>query len=152
MATPWSPMTFYSESQFRTPLESELFAQAVADATEAQKLASEFIGLNRYEEAERLHLRALEVKLRIGCPEASLAISYNSMGAMYTRMGRLDEAKEYLQKALHIREGNSECGKELSSAFTRMYLAKVLEMQGDLRGAKDLRKMAPPRKMLLSWA
>ncbi|KAH9937713.1 uncharacterized protein B0H18DRAFT_971944 [Fomitopsis serialis] len=54
--------------------------------------------------------------------------------------GRLDEAKTYLQKALRV--------PRTRSAFTRMYLAKVLEMQGDLRGAKDMRKLGWPKKML----
>lgn len=126
------------------PNDLKALDQAIEDATRAQKL--ELIGL--YDMAEPLHLKAIAAKERIvGCSEISKAISYNAIGAMYTRMGRLDEAKSYLEKALRIREGNQDC-HELDAAATRMYLAKVLEMQGDLAAAKELRKIGWPKKML----
>lgn len=104
--------------------------------------------MGRYDIAEPLHLKAIAAKERIiGCSESSLAISYNALGSMYMTMDRLDEAKTYLEKALRIREGNRDC-PEVDATVTRMYLANVLEMQGDLAGAKGLRKLGWPKKML----
>lgn len=142
MASLHSPYKLIS-CESEDPRDWEVLQQAIDDTGTAQRL--ELMGLRDI--AEPLHLKALAAKERmVGCPEISKAISYNALGAMYTRMGRLDEAKSYLEKALRIREGNRDC-HELDAAATRMYLAKVLEMQGDLNGAKDLRKLGWPKKM-----
>lgn len=143
MSSAHSPYKFFTcDSQ--NPSEWEALQQAISDSSQAQRLA--VMGL--YDVAEPLHLRAIAAKERIaGCSAVSIAISYNGLGSMYTRMGRLDEAKSYLEKALRIREENQDCS-ELDAAVTRMYLAKVLEMQGNLVGAKKLRKLGWPKKML----
>ena len=143
MANPYS-LFKVTACRFSNPGEDELIRQSMSDATYAQRLAL----MGQYGEAEKLHLQALAVKeCVLGCSEVSTAVSYNAMGDMYTRMGRLDEAKTYLQKALHIREGNPKC-HELDAAVTRMYLGKVLEMQGDLAGAKKLRRLGWRNEML----
>lgn len=94
--------------------------------------------ISRFEDVEQLHLRAIAAKERIaGTKHYHI---HNAIEDMYTAMGRSDGATPCLEKALRIREEDQNCAG-IDVTVTRMYLAKALEMQGDLTGAKRLRKV-----------
>lgn len=57
------------------------------------------------QEAIRLYRQALEAKLRsVGEHHISTGISLNSLGAELKKVGRYEEAKGYLERALEVRE------------------------------------------------
>lgn len=59
--------------------------------------------------AERLHLRALDLKQRGLGPNAyTTSITHNALGELYLKMNRLDDAEAQLIKAIAIR--NSQPG------------------------------------------
>ncbi|KAI0724580.1 hypothetical protein C8T65DRAFT_626969 [Cerioporus squamosus] len=89
------------------------------------------------EGAERMHLRAIEVKeASLGPDNFTTAVSYNGLGELYLTMQRLDKAEEYLNKALRVREHS---GPKSDLAVTRDNLAKLYEMKGDLPAAQEMR-------------
>ncbi|KZT02694.1 uncharacterized protein LAESUDRAFT_684918 [Laetiporus sulphureus 93-53] len=99
--------------------------------------------------AEQMHLRAIKVKERsLGTEHIKTALSYNAIGELYTKMGRLDDAKEFLQKSVRIRDASRNPVDELDAAGSRENLAIVYEMQGNLHRAKELRRVGFPDKML----
>ncbi|KAJ3488245.1 hypothetical protein NLI96_g2966 [Meripilus lineatus] len=88
--------------------------------------------------AEAKDLEAIRVKeAAFGSSHITTAISYNSLGEVYIRMGRLDDAERYLNLALAVRE---KIGMRNDLAGTRDNLAQVYEMRGDLQKAKEYRR------------
>ena len=89
------------------------------------------------EGAERMHLRAIEVKeASLGPGDMTTAVSYNGLGELYLTMQRLDKAEEYLNKALRVREHS---GPKSDLSVTRDNLAKLYEMKGNLQAAQEMR-------------
>ncbi|OJT04665.1 hypothetical protein TRAPUB_4459 [Trametes pubescens] len=87
--------------------------------------------------AERVHLQAIQVKeAGLGTDHFTTAVSYNGLGELYLKMDRLDEAEEYLNKALRIR---SHSGPKADLAVTRDNLGRLHEMRGDMQAAQDIR-------------
>jgi tetratricopeptide (TPR) repeat protein len=59
---------------------------------------------NNLEAAERAYLSALHLRrLRLGDDAYSLARVRNELGELYLKMGRLEEAREYLEDAERVR-------------------------------------------------
>ena len=121
-----------------TSLESlAIFQEAAAPNNEALRLsrAGDLAG------AERLHLKALDVKLRNMGPTAfSTSISYNELGETYLKMRELEKAESNLKKAIEIRSMYPTYA--FDAAVSREYLAQVYEMRGDLVKAKKTRLSA----------
>lgn len=95
-----------------------------------------------FQAAERVYLQAIQVKeAGLGTEHFTTAVSYNGLGELYLKMDRLDEAGEYLNKALRIR---SVSGPKVDLAYTRDNLGKLHEMRGDLEAAQDIRLQGAP--------
>ncbi|TFY62918.1 hypothetical protein EVJ58_g3566 [Rhodofomes roseus] len=125
------------------------YAQAISQGTYFNNTAQQLMKISRYEEAERLHKQAIEVKERgLGKDHITTALSYNAIGETYIQMKRLDDAEMYLQKALNIREASPRAMDEIDAAVTRENLAVVYEMRGDLPRARQLRRVGSPNNML----
>ncbi|WP_434388243.1 tetratricopeptide repeat protein [Melittangium boletus] len=77
------------------------------DATRAEALSTEAIvyqGLGRYEDARRLHARALELRREVLGPEHPLvAASLNNLGSVLSAMGKFEEARDDFERALALR-------------------------------------------------
>ncbi|KAI0361587.1 hypothetical protein OH77DRAFT_1417867 [Trametes cingulata] len=92
--------------------------------------------------AERAHLEAIRVKeAGLGTDHFTTAVSYNGLGELYLKMGRLDQAEEYLNKALRVR---SQSGPKVDLAVTRDNLGQLYEMKGDLKAAQEIRLQGAP--------
>ncbi|OBZ78943.1 hypothetical protein A0H81_01107 [Grifola frondosa] len=108
---------------------------------EAQRLVRE----GNFQAAELKHLRAIELKERgLGLDHITTALSWNAIGELYIKMGRLDEAEGYLQKALRVR---SNSGPASDAAATRDNLARIYEIRGNLQAAKTMRLAGAPDKI-----
>ncbi|EIW64650.1 uncharacterized protein TRAVEDRAFT_112059 [Trametes versicolor FP-101664 SS1] len=95
-----------------------------------------------FQAAERVYLQAIQVKeAGLGTEHFTTAVSYNGLGELYLKMDRLDEAGEYLNKALRIR---SVSGPKVDLAYTRDNLGRLHEMRGDLEAAQDIRLQGAP--------
>ncbi|KAL4260091.1 polyprenol kinase family protein [Pleurotus pulmonarius] len=95
-----------------------------------------------FTEAERLYLRAIEVKERhLGPSAITTALSRNALGEVYLQMGRMVEAEDNLTKALEVRTAG---GPPFDAAVTRENLAQLAEMRGRMSDAKALRLAGAP--------
>ncbi|KAF4574279.1 hypothetical protein EYR36_005612 [Pleurotus pulmonarius] len=95
-----------------------------------------------FTEAERLYLRAIEVKERhLGPSAITTALSRNALGEVYLQMGRMAEAEDNLTKALEVRNAG---GPPFDAAVTRENLAQLAEMRGRMSDAKALRLAGAP--------
>ncbi|KAF8974042.1 hypothetical protein BDZ97DRAFT_2053638 [Flammula alnicola] len=87
--------------------------------------------------AERLNLEAIATKERgLGLDHPTTALSYNALGELYLKQKRLDEAENYLMKAVAIRNVK---GAAFDAAVSRENLAQLQELRGDLVKAKEIR-------------
>lgn len=128
-----------------TPMTTTIHSsESMAVAQEAVALNNEGLRLSEtgdFAGAERLHLKALDIKLRGMGPSAfSTSISYNELGETYIRMHELEKAESNLKKAIEIR--NMYPNHAFDAAVSREYLAQVYEMRGDLVKAKETRLSA----------
>lgn len=121
-----------------TSMESMAVAQQAAELNnEGLRLS----GAGDFAGAERLHLKALDIKLRGMGPTAfSTSISYNELGETYIKMRELEKAESNLKKAIEIR--NMYPDNAFDAAVSRENLAQVYEMRGDLAKAKETRLSA----------
>uniref|UniRef100_A0A8H8CRP7 MalT-like TPR region domain-containing protein n=1 Tax=Psilocybe cubensis TaxID=181762 RepID=A0A8H8CRP7_PSICU len=84
--------------------------------------------------AEQLHLEAIVLKERIlGVDHLATAISYNGLAVVYLKLRRLDEAENYLSKAVRIRNAS---GGPFDAAVSRENMGQLYELRGDLTRAK----------------
>lgn len=128
------------------------FAQATAIGVQLNNQALRLSQEGDLEGAERLHLQAIKVKEHgFGRDNIKTALSYNAIGELYTKMGRLDKAEEYLEKAVKIRDASTSDADEFDAAVSRENLAIVYEMRGNLRRAKELRRVGSPDRMLCAY-
>ncbi|KLO14486.1 hypothetical protein SCHPADRAFT_313675 [Schizopora paradoxa] len=96
-----------------------------------------------YAGAERLHLRALEVKIRaLGTEDIRVAITYNELGETQLRLNKLDEAEVNLRHAVAIRDAHDKLS--LDAAVSRENLAQLLEARFKLDQAKAERVRGAP--------
>jgi tetratricopeptide (TPR) repeat protein len=96
----------------------------------------------RYEEAEPLIKRALEIRERmLGANHPDTAISLNSLAVIYENQGRYKEAEPLIKRALEIRE-RALGGNHPDTATSLNDLAGVYESQGQYEEAEPLYKRA----------
>jgi hypothetical protein len=72
------------------------------------------------------------------------ALNQNSLGKLYIKMGRVDEAEAVLQATPSLR------AKDLDTTVTRENLVQVYEARGDLRAAKEMKNRGLPDKLVCS--
>lgn len=135
MGTPFFIVTEDPDS----PTVKAIFAAAGLNnaAVEAQKDG-------HFEVAAELHRQALAAKLALHDPESpTVAISYEGLGTALRLGGKLLEAREYHEKALYIREyiefGGLGKGSREDAADTRDSLACILESEGRMKEAREMR-------------
>lgn len=117
------------------------FAEATRQGSELNNAALALRKAGDLKGAERLDLQAIRVKeAGLGKDHISTAISYNSLGEVYIRMGKLDEAEPYLLRALEVRRVD---GPKSDLAGTLDNLAQIYEMRGDLNKAREYRREGP---------
>ncbi|KAI1136046.1 hypothetical protein F5Y05DRAFT_415643 [Hypoxylon sp. FL0543] len=100
-----------------------------------------------FDRAISLQRRALALKRR-AYPELSIqtAISFNNLGEALFRAGKLDEADEYFQKALAVRETQ---GPAQDVAATRDNIGALREAQGRFDEAREIRLRGAEKKQML---
>lgn len=84
-----------------------------------------------FSSAMRYQEEALAIDERIG-NRYSLGVSYNSIGNLYIRVGRLADAKHYLEKA---RDVGMEIQSETLKMYNKLFWSKYLEAKGDFKNA-----------------
>lgn len=118
---------------------------AVIASTEGVALNNEALKLSDQgdlEGAERLHLRAIELKERgLGQNSITLALSRNALGELYMRMNKYAEAEVLLKAAIDVRERS---GPPLDAAVSRDNLAALYETQGKMAEAREMRMRGAP--------
>lgn len=98
----------------------------------------------RYDEAIRLHVEALRLKIRLyGAESVDAAFSCNNAGEALLAAGKLDQAQEAFDFALQLRDdvafGGKGLGPRAGAAASRDNMARVLEAKGDFPGAREIR-------------
>jgi len=120
--------------------------QLVQDAAE---LNNQAMALSRQGDdagSERLHLRALDLKLRaVGENNSITAITLNALGELYLKMGRISDAEEQLKKAVSVR---MKSGTAFDAAVSVENLGRVHEEKGDLEEARRVRLSNPDHVMV----
>lgn len=116
-------------------------ALAAIEKNNAANIAKE---AGRYDEAVRLHIEAVRLKVRLyGAQSVDAALSYNSLGEALLAAGKLDKAAEALEFALQVRDdvafGGKGLGPRADAAASRDNMARVLEAKGDFPGAREIR-------------
>lgn len=71
----------------------------------------------------------------LGPSDPATAKCYNGLGDLYIKLGRLEEAEEYLSRALQVRSS----GPLFDAAVTRDNLGCIYEMKGDIQKAREMR-------------
>lgn len=114
-------------------------AMAVMQASGLNNEALQCMRTGDHAGAEHLHKQAIQVKeVGLGTDHITTALSYNALGETYVAMGRLDEAEDYLGRALRVRATQ---GPAMDAAVTRDNLGRVCEMRGDLAKAREIRTL-----------
>ncbi|KAI0669871.1 hypothetical protein C8Q78DRAFT_976432 [Trametes maxima] len=112
----------------------------VAGVTDGVASNSQALRLERQGDlqgAERAHLEAIRTKeAGLGPNHFTTAVSYNGLGELYLKTERLEQAEDYLKKALRVRR---ESGPKADLAVTRDNLGRLYETKGDLRAAREIR-------------
>jgi len=126
-------------------------------ATILNNLASVLLAERKYDEAEQLFKRAVEIRAQhYQTPShIQVAVVLDNLGAMYMQQHKLDDAISVFQTVLNIREGTQDCAtnddddddcnreyqKRLHSerlAVTENNLALAYYAKGDLQNAERL--------------
>jgi tetratricopeptide (TPR) repeat protein len=93
---------------------------------------------HRYQEALPLFQKALRLKIEaFGSHSIQAALSYNSLGECYLKLGNHQLARENFEKALAYRQTEGEC---MDTRVTRDNLGRVCEELGDRQGARMHRR------------
>lgn len=101
-------------AQFQAMLEASTIAVAKNNEGNAARARGDLAT------AERLHLQALQLKIRgFGDESVQPALSYNTLGETYLKMGKLDKVERNLKKALRCATGASTAGSPWGPAATR---------------------------------
>ena len=115
-------------------------------ATQLNDQALTLSDQGNYAGAEHLHQQALQTTLdAVGESNTTTAFTRNALGELYLKMGRLDEAKDQLERAIVVR---TTLGNALDAAVSVENLARVYEAQGDLTAALDTRLAYDPSNMV----
>ncbi|KAI1145512.1 hypothetical protein F4825DRAFT_443674 [Nemania diffusa] len=117
--------------------ESDVLSGRTITALSKSSAALEALRIDRLEEATLLHREALALRLQ-EYPESSIqvGVTYNGLGEALLRAGRLDEAEEFLHKALVVRERDSSA---IDAAATRENVGALREAQGRFGEAREVR-------------
>ncbi|KAH9950356.1 hypothetical protein B0H21DRAFT_723087 [Amylocystis lapponica] len=127
---------------------TEAAANAIRQGTAFNNQAMQLSNSGDLQGAERLYLRAIAIKEHgLGLDHPTTALSWNAIGELYIQLGRLDEAEDYLSKAVRVRNVR---GGVFDGAVSRENLAQVYEMRGNLQQAKDMRMSGAPDKFACS--
>ncbi|KAH9898374.1 hypothetical protein C8Q73DRAFT_640977 [Cubamyces lactineus] len=120
-------------------------AGAVLGLTDGVALQNRALHLERQGDlagVEQAFLEAIQLKdAGVGPDHITTAVSCNGLGELYLKMGRLDQAEHYLDRALRVRISN---GPAADLAVTRDNLGRLYEMKGDLKAAREIREQGAP--------
>jgi len=98
----------YQEALLLRPALENMVEVANEDPIRASALnilSTIFWRLGKYDQAEQLCERALELRLKTGGPESvEVATSYNTLGGILISMGKYEEARDRFARALELRE------------------------------------------------
>ncbi|MHC4440006.1 MAG: tetratricopeptide repeat protein, partial [Planctomycetota bacterium] len=108
-------------------------------------LAHVYMNLNRWDEAERMLKRQVEIVQREHRPDHEIPL--NALGCLYYSLGRYKEAEDALQKKLEIVRRNK--GSNAGYGWYTANLAKVYRYQGRYEEAEDLYKKT--LEMMMGW-
>ncbi|OSD03411.1 hypothetical protein PYCCODRAFT_214052 [Trametes coccinea BRFM310] len=123
-------------------------AAAVMDGSALQNEAMQLERHGDLAGAERAFLEAIQVKeAGLGADAVSTALSCNSLGELYLKSGRLDQAEHYLNRALSVR---IHAGPAADLAVTRDNLGRLYEAKGDLKAAREIREQGAPDNIACS--
>lgn len=90
--------------------------------------------------AERLHLQALDVKVNgFGFQSPQVASTLHSLAEVQMRLGKFGDAERNLRSAVSIRSSSSKQHDLVEAAKSRELLAQILESNGNLSAAKNVR-------------
>jgi TonB family protein len=132
-----------SENMYRLALKEaeELGEQDTRLATSLNNLAEAYFAQAKFDKAEPLHKRALELKKRILGPEhPDLVMSLGNLSKLYSMVGRYDKAEPLLKQALKIISQKTFKAEELASLESLDRLAEVFRNQERYSDAKLLYK------------
>uniref|UniRef100_A0A8H8CQV9 Tetratricopeptide repeat protein n=1 Tax=Psilocybe cubensis TaxID=181762 RepID=A0A8H8CQV9_PSICU len=102
-----------------------------------------------FKTAEQLHLEAISLKeTSLGTNNPTTGLTYNALGELYLKMGRLDEAEVFLSKAIQVRNTS---GPPFDAAVSRENMAQLYELRGNLANAKKIRLMGIPNKLVCGY-
>ncbi|MEO0896441.1 MAG: ATP-binding protein [Bacteroidota bacterium] len=82
----------------------------------------------QYEKAKEHHQKGLGIWEKLD-HKPEMSESYNSLGLIFKRLGKLDQAIEFLEKSIAL---NREIGDSLKNAGPFMNMASIHEVKGDL--------------------
>jgi tetratricopeptide (TPR) repeat protein len=88
------------EAQAHAAREAQLLGAASSTDAEAQTYRL----LHRYDDAEKLYLRAIEIEQKVSGSRQLLAVSLNNLGELYLGSGRFKNAKASLKDSIEIQE------------------------------------------------
>lgn len=77
-------------------------------------LGATHVAQERYDEAESILLKALEVRQNIALEHPDVANSFNNLGLLYQGQRRFSEAELYFQRSLTIREHRLGCNHPIT--------------------------------------
>ncbi|VDB99656.1 unnamed protein product [Peniophora sp. CBMAI 1063] len=123
-----------------------MHAVGTAEATRLQNEGIALEEMGDYAGAEQRFLRAIEIRNQAYGPGNNyVAVNLNSLGELYLKQGRLDEAEPILLEALDARE--NRLGNGFDAAVTRENLAQLYEARGDGPKAKEIRARGFPNNI-----
>jgi len=129
---------------YLNPTESQAVANGQATCLQNEAMAHERAG--DLTTAERLFIRAIQIRNEAFGPGNNyIAINQNSLGELYVKMGKLDEAEELYKAALETRD---RMQAYYDAACTRENLAQLYEMKGDATAAKAMRRRGRPNRLV----
>jgi CHAT domain-containing protein/Tfp pilus assembly protein PilF len=112
--------------------------RALHEARKLHKKASDLSNAGKYDEAEPLHQRALDIREKsLGPEHPDVATSLNSLAILYRNMGKYSKAEPLYQRALAIRE--KSLGPEHPDVIISLNnLAVLYRYIGDFAKAESL--------------